>query len=319
MGIPSGEEYWIIPTVCTYRDFTNVHYDDSIGDNFFKKSRENKNQIEKETKDDIVPNKREKSITSLDSGVGDKESNGRYSTDSSHSACGRNSSDELSKASKKKSNQELLILLEKIKNTKKEGETKPKPKLRLSKQYTCTYPNIQKSPKIETSINRMHTSRISSRISTTYEKNLSDHNVNSTIISKRSRSSERVSIVLKTSVVRSSSLKVNGDKMSKSFQNIPVVQKKAKPGTVVRSLSTKISIIFSSVKRNGSRSTSEPPKKDRLKKNPSNSSTPKRETIKMNTHNRSASLSDSNKGSAVKGKIMSIIEKLSKARSRASS
>lgn len=31
----SEEKYWIIPSVCTYRDFTEENFDESIGDKFF--------------------------------------------------------------------------------------------------------------------------------------------------------------------------------------------------------------------------------------------------------------------------------------------
>ncbi|CEF64248.1 Hypothetical protein SRAE_1000250300 [Strongyloides ratti] len=297
----SEEKYWIIPSVCTYRDFTKKNFDESIGDNFFtKRNNEQKNDEKGVKKNDEVC-KRQKSTTSLDSGVEDKELLERYSTESGSSNSDQIISNETRKSYRKQSTEELIVRLNQIKKQNESVEVKPKPKLQLR--------NFRTGSSLESYVHPQRMSRIS-----TVSKSVTQFKCTGNtpiLLSKRSCSTEKVPIVKKSKVARSISLKNNSTGTSQSFHCKLSPLKKTTPASVAKCLSTKISCFFSS-RRSTGRTASEPPEFNRKTTSTVDSQTSGVKIGRTNSILENSYSNELRKGRVSKGKIVNIIERLSR-------
>uniref|UniRef100_A0A0K0FNC7 Flocculation protein FLO11-like n=1 Tax=Strongyloides venezuelensis TaxID=75913 RepID=A0A0K0FNC7_STRVS len=300
----SEEKYWIIPSVCTYRDFTKKDFDESIGDKFFTKY-----------KNDDVLCKRQESTTSIDSGVEDKESADRYSVGSNSITYEQGSSSDLTKKHKRRSTEELLVRLNEIRKQNESINVKPKPKLQLRKSYTKSAIDASMPADIRLPVDSPSTTRRSSRIvSVPNGKVQSKCSVNVPVLStRRSYSIEKTPVLRKPGILRSSSLRTSSTGMSQLYSSGTSSSKKSTtPVVVAKTLSSKISSFFSNRRSCGGRATSEPPKCSRKSKTTTiepNISTVKLSRINTTSYGNNYSR-DEVKLKTSKEKIVSIIEKL---------
>uniref|UniRef100_A0A0K0EHU4 CLASP_N domain-containing protein n=1 Tax=Strongyloides stercoralis TaxID=6248 RepID=A0A0K0EHU4_STRER len=308
----SEEKYWIIPSVCTYRDFTEENFDESIGDKFFT-MRKNEQKIDDNTaKENDEVCKRQKSTTSLDSGVEDKEPPERYSTESDSSNSEQSSSNGLRKSYRKQSTEELLVRLNEIKKQNEAIEVKPKPKLQLKNFKTSNtldcYKSIDTNVSLESNIHPQRMSRISAGQRNAIQfKNTVNTPV---LLPKRSYSTEKVPVLKKIKVVRSTSLKNSNTKIPQPFNCKFPPSVRTTPVAVAKSLSSKISCFFSS--RRSERTASEPPKLNRKSENNVDTQVCDVKVNRTNTILGNRYSNELKKGRLSKGKIVNIIERLSK-------
>uniref|UniRef100_A0A0N5BRT7 Uncharacterized protein n=1 Tax=Strongyloides papillosus TaxID=174720 RepID=A0A0N5BRT7_STREA len=311
----SEEKYWIIPSVCTYRDFTKKDFDESIGDTFFKKYKDEQKNDGCRSKNDDVLCKRQESTTSIDSGVEDKESADRYSVGSNSTTSEQGSSTDATKKYKRRSTEELLVRLNEIRKRNENINVKPKPKLQLRNSNINNAIDTSVPADIRLPVDSPLSTRRSSRIISVPNGKMQSKCsvVNIPILStRRSYSIEKTPVLKKPGILRSNSLRTSSTGMSQLYNSgTPSSKKSTTPVIVAKNLSSKISSFFSNRRSCGGRATSEPPKCTRKSK--TTTTEPNISTVKLARTNASYGNNysrDEVKLKTSKEKIVSIIEKL---------